>query len=436
MISGKTAGEIFEQIRLAVQSGALHANDTLPPVRELATTLDVNRNTVALAYKRLVAAGIAESKGRNGTVIRSIAHDAPQEGTPPGLALTDLAGGNPSTSLLPDIRKVLGRVSATPRLYGEPPVEAALEEYGRAWLGQDIDTGFALTLSNGAVDGVERILSSHLIKGDRVAVEDPCFLSSINTLKNNRLVPVAVPMDEEGMCADALSGALARGVQAIIITPRAHNPTGWSLSAARAEHIRALLAQYPQVLVIIDDHFSLLSDNPYQHVIPQETQRWALIRSTSKFLGPDMRLAFIASDTDTAQRLALRLNAGSSWVSHILQDIVLASLKADSFDATIASTRETYRMRRETLVNLLKADGIPLSESHDGLNIWVPLPRESTPVVMALAKYGWLVREGEIFALKQASHGIRITVSDMSGADATTFTKKLAQLLAPYFHSS
>lgn len=435
MISGKTSGEIFEQIRRAIQEGSLQAGDTLPPVRELATTLEINRNTVALAYKRLVEAGIAESRGRNGTLIRSVTHNAPQEGTPPGLALIDLAGGNPSPSLLPDIKKALAHVSTHPRLYGEPPVETALEAYGRTWLGQDIDTDFDLTLSNGAVDGVERILSSHLIKGDRVAVEDPCFLSSISTLRNNRLVPVAVPMDEEGMQVDALSTALESGIQALILTPRAHNPTGWSLSAHRAKQIKDLLVQYPQVMVIIDDHFSLLSVAQYHHVIPPQTQRWAVIRSTSKFLGPDMRLAFIASDRETAQRLMLRLNAGSSWVSHILQDIVRANLQDTDFESFIASTREEYSARRTALINALKAYGIPLSDHQDGLNVWIPLPSESSTVVMELAKYGWLVREGEVFGLKQNSHGLRITVSDLQEEGALAFSKKLAPLLAPYFDS-
>ncbi len=122
MIVGKTASDIFEQIRLRVQSGELCPGDTLPSVRDLALALDVNRNTVASAYKRLTDAGIAESRGRNGTVIRDNAAPAQQEGTPPGLALIDLAGGNPSPVLLPDMSIALSRIQLKPRLYGEPPV--------------------------------------------------------------------------------------------------------------------------------------------------------------------------------------------------------------------------------------------------------------------------------------------------------------------------
>ncbi|MEA7571675.1 hypothetical protein ONJ95_26970, partial [Salmonella enterica subsp. enterica serovar Virginia] len=44
------------------------------------------------------------------------------------------------------------------------------------------------------------------------------------------------------------------------------------------------------------------------------TQHWAVIRSVSKTLGPDLRLAIVASDSATSAKLRLRLNAGS-WDS-------------------------------------------------------------------------------------------------------------------------
>ena len=429
MISGKTASEIFEQIRSAVQSGGYLPGDTLPPVRELALALEVNRNTVASGYKRLIEAGIAESRGRNGTVIRSLTPTLAREGTPPGLALVDLAGGNPAPSLLPDIASVLGQVRFRHRLYGEPPINSELEQYGRSWLGSDIEEDFRLTLTSGAVDAVERLLTSYLIGGDRVIVEDPCFLSSINTLKSSRLPAIGVTLDEEGICVDALATALASGVQALILTPRAHNPTGWGFSAARAAQIKTLLTRYPQVLVIIDDHFSLLSTHDYFHVIPRETRHWALVRSVSKFLGPDMRLAFVASDAETAQRLAMRLHAGSNWISHILQDITLAALQSAPLQAAIADARKQYQQRRAALTDALAEACVTTSQKHDGLNVWLPLTQESSAVVMQLATHGWLVRDGATFALDHQQRGIRITVAELEPQQAASFARTLAQLI-------
>ncbi len=69
-IQGKTAAEIFDCVRALLQSGQLRPGQALPPVRDLAVELDINRNTVAAAYKRLSAAGIAVTQGRLGTIIR------------------------------------------------------------------------------------------------------------------------------------------------------------------------------------------------------------------------------------------------------------------------------------------------------------------------------------------------------------------------------
>ena len=53
------------------------------------------------------------------------------------------------------------------------------------------------------------------------------------------------------------------------------------------------------VLVIEDDHYSLLSTQPYHSLIGTGHRRFALVRSVSKFLGPDMCLAITASPEDS-----------------------------------------------------------------------------------------------------------------------------------------
>jgi DNA-binding transcriptional MocR family regulator len=52
----------------------------------------------------------------------------------------------------------------------------------------------------------------------------------------------------------------------------------------------------------------------------------------------------------------------------------------------------------------------------DGLNIWLPLEDNSQAIAFALAKSGWLVREGEVFGVNTPAHGLRITLSTLSTA--------------------
>ena len=429
MIIGKTASEIFDNIRHLVQSGVLKPGDVLPPVRELAGKLSVNRNTVAAAYKRLVTSGLAISQGRNGTAIKTHNTLPALEGGDPSSPLKDISSGNPDPTRLANVKNYLSAIAAAPRLYGDAAVDPRLAAWAHAWMSKDSGVDAEINLASGAIDALERLLCALLLPGDSVAIEDPCFLSSINMLRYAGFTPSPVPVDAEGMQPDALEEALRNGARAVIITPRAHNPTGCSLSEPRARAIRDILARYPQVLVIIDDHFALLSSTPWHSPLAAESRRWALVRSLSKTLGPDMRLAIVASDCETSAALRLRLNAGSQWVSHLLQDLVIACLNDDAFMASLTESRRHYRRQHEKLIAALARCGITHLTPGDGLNFWFPLEEPSQPVALRLAHAGWLVREGETFGIRAPSHGLRLSLATLSDEEINKLASDLCQIL-------
>jgi len=61
--------QIVEQVRKLVAEGALKQGDQLPTVRQLATELRVNFNTVARAYRLLDEAGLISTQQGRGTYI-------------------------------------------------------------------------------------------------------------------------------------------------------------------------------------------------------------------------------------------------------------------------------------------------------------------------------------------------------------------------------
>ena len=426
-ITGTTAADIADSVRGLRDRGVLRAGSPLPPVRELAATLGVNRNTAVAAYRQLAQAGIVISRGRAGTVITGLEAVA-QEGYASDTVLRDVGTGNPDPRLIPDPSQALATVAGRPVLYGEPVIDRGLDEWAREWIAGDIGhLDFGITVTSGAVDAVERLLAQALMRDDAVALEDPCFLASIHTVRLGGYRAIPVPVDDQGMTVQGLREALDAGVRAVICTPRAQNPTGASLTAARAAELRAVLADHPYVLIIEDDHFSMLSHRPHESLIGPEHRRFALVRSVSKFLGPDMCLAIAATDATTAERLAMRLSPGTTWVSHLLQRLTLTQLTDDAVVSRIAEAREHYAARNAAFADRLREQGFD-SPATDGLSLWVRLPKPARVVAERLMRRGWLARTGDDFALDERaepSHHLRLTVHDLSEDDAETLVADL-----------
>lgn len=427
-ISGRSASEIADSLRALLERGTLRPGDALPPVRVLAESLGVNRNTAVAAYRQLTQAGVVVTRRRGGTHIADPSPVA-QEGFAADSVLRDVGTGNPDPDLIPDPSHALAEMAGRPVLYGEPVIDPELERWARSWMSDGPAPGASmrLTITSGAADAVERLLAQALTRDDAVALEDPCFLSSIHTVRLGGYRAVPVPVDDEGMTADGLRAALEQRVRAVVCTPRAQNPTGASVSAARAVELRAVLRDHPYVLVIEDDHFSMLSRQPFHSVIGPEHRRWALVRSVSKFLGPDMCLAVTASDAETAERLAMRLTPGTTWVSHLLQRLTRALVTDPEVAAAIERAGEHYAERNTDFAAQLTARGIP-ARTGDGLNLWVELPVPARPVTEQLMRRGWLARSGDDFVLAsgEPSHRLRLTTHDLGDADAAQLADDIA----------
>lgn len=434
-ITGSTAAGIAESVRGLVDRGVLTPGDRLPPVRTLADTLGVNRNTVQAAYRNLVHAGIAASRRGAGTTVAGVAEPA-TEGAASGNSSTvrDIGHGNPDATLLPDASSVR-LAPAPPPLYGTAATHPELGRVALRLLGPDLADraeDAVISVTAGAVDALERLLATVAATGDAVALEDPCFLSSGNStrLAGYRVLPV--PVDAEGMDPEALRAALDDGARAVVCTPRAHNPTGVSLTHARAQALQEVLADYPGVLVIEDDQFAGLSQSPYETAIPAGQTRWALVRSMSKSLGPDLRTALVASDPETAEKLSRRINGGTTWVSHLLQRTVAALLSDADIRSGLDAAAAHYAGRNEVFLAKLADAGLA-SPSVDGLNIWVDLGVPSDAAAADLRGRGWIVRDGGLFRLggTDADTHLRLTVHELSDADMDRLVADLVAVSTP-----
>jgi DNA-binding transcriptional MocR family regulator len=113
--------------------------------------------------------------------------------------------------LLPNVIEHVRRSGYEPALYGVPAEDGGLVSWADERFAGEIGRGFGIAVTHGAVDAIERLLAVHLTRGDAVAVEDPCFLAHISTLRLNGFTAVPVAVDAAGMAARGLEIALERG---------------------------------------------------------------------------------------------------------------------------------------------------------------------------------------------------------------------------------
>lgn len=407
-LSGSSASEISASVEAGVRSGRLAAQDRLPTVRGLADELGVSPTTVASAYRDLQRRGVIETGGRRGTRIAARPPIAVRTAPPVPQGVRDLSMGTPDPQLLPSYLTALRSVSREPRLYEGREMLPELVEVAREAFASDGVKARHIGVVGGALDGVERVLRAQLRAGDRVAVEDPGYANLLDLLAALGLSPVSLPVDDEGVEVEALHRAVRGGVAAVVITPRAQNPYGAALSARRARELRAVVRAGNAV--VIEDDFAAEVAGAELHSVASAAPRWAILRSVSKGLGPDLRLAFLAGDEETVARVSGLQRLGTGWVSGILQELVcLLSGDAGARRAVVRAT-ERYAARRGRLVAALDAHGIG-AHGRSGLNVWVPVADE-TAVVQRLLEAGWAVAAGERFRLA-SPRGIRITITTL-----------------------
>jgi DNA-binding transcriptional MocR family regulator len=258
-----------------------------------------------------------------------------------------------------------------------------------------------------------------------VAVEDPGWPNALDLIAALGLRPFPVALDADGPHSESLHTALRAGARAMIITNRAQNPTGAFLTERRAGALRRVLADYPQTLVIEDDHAAELAGVDLVS-LAGATESWAFIRSTSKPYGPDLRVALIAGDAATVARVEGRIRASSGWVSTLLQRCVAELWSSPQAAAVVAHAAATYDTRRHQLIGALAERGIE-SIGGTGLNVWVPVTDE-TATVTRMRQARWAVAPGARF--RQASRpGVRITVSGLTTSTIPRLADDLAAAL-------
>ena len=411
IIDDRSAKGIAATIGRLISAGDLAPGHRLPTVRELSRALGVSPTTVSEAWQTLALVGAIDARGRQGTFVRQpTGPGSPRryrrvtEG--PGHFAVDLSTGTPDPALLPELGPVVAQVSrqSLTSSYLDQPVLPRLDERLReSWPFVPDD----LTVVDGAMDALDRIARVVVRLGDRVVVEHPTFPPLLDLLEQLGAEVIGVDVDAEGMVVEQLRAAVAADPVAVFVQPRAHNPTGVTMSARRAKALAAVLAS-SRATIVEDDHSGDIASGTlvsFGRFLPARTVH---IRSYSKSHGPDLRLAAVGGSGEVVQAVANRRLLGPGWSSRILQAVLLEMLDHQPTIAAVRAARDEYARRRSVFVDALSERDVPVTGT-DGINLWMEVSDERS-ALLTLAAQGIGAAPGEPFLVRPDRPHLRVTV--------------------------
>ena len=383
--SDTSAQGIARAISSLITGGTIGPGDQLPTVRQTASALGVSSSTISAAWRLMQNHGVISTDRRRGTIVRSSRGSIEgrywQVPVPQGTFEVDLSTGTPDQELLPDLGVILHRIHANVAVgsYLDSPVLPGLEaELRRRW---PFDPE-RVTVVDGAQDALDRLIGALVQVGDKVIVEQPTFPPLLDMLEIAGAEVFGVSLDDEGVQLGELRAALAHRPTLMVLQPRAHNPTGASMSERRALAIAALVPE--DLWLVEDDHSGAAAGVGLHSVAALRPERSMLIRSYSKSHGPDLRIAAIGGAAAPLRTLERRRSLGPSWTSRLTQQILLEMLTDAVVEAQIAAASTTYMQRRRDFVEALASHGVDLPVGA-GLNMAIPVHDEQLAVVYLAA---------------------------------------------------
>jgi DNA-binding transcriptional MocR family regulator len=468
--------QIGTAIRTAVLEGSLRPGHRLPPTRDLARELGVNRNTVVAAYEMLAVEGRVRSHTGKGTFVVSRSGgadpgpDAAPDADPWFTAFSRAAegavngglqsiyrlltvpegisfvGSYPADELMPveafgrAMAGALGDGGSHLLSYGPTSGDPALRE---AIAGEMRDKGSPVSsdeilITNGAQQAIEMVFRAFLDPGDAVVIEEPTYTGALTVLGSLGARIVGVPVDENGIRSDLLAVALERHRPRLIyVQPTFHNPTGRVMNLERRREVLAL-AQRFRCPVVEDDWAGDLrlegEELPSLHAL--DDARHVIYLSTfSKKLMPGLRVGWLAAPPPVLERVVEIKRIEDCGTSPILQAGLHRFLRDGGLGRHLARVRPAYRTRRDCMLRALERnfpEGARWTHPVGGLFVWVTLPEsfDGDDLFVAASQKGVLYSRGELFHSDGSGRNeLRLTYSAASTSEIESGVATLGALI-------
>ncbi len=306
--------------------------------------------------------------------------------------IISFAGGFPDPALF----DVEGIRQATDQVFANNP--GAVLQYGatEGWgpLREALSTHMAqkgiaakpeeIITTTGSQQALDLIGKTMINPGDKVIVEAPTFLATIQCFRLYGADLVSAPIDADGVKVDELEKLIVEHKPKLVyLIPTFGNPSGAMLSLTRRKRVLELAAKY-QVLVVEDDPYGELyfgappppSMFALSNQVPGSREWLAYCGSFSKVLSPGLRVGWLIAQPQLMANAVMCKQFSDAHTSNLTQAIAAQYLSLGRMDVALGKVRSTYAQRAQTMADALRrelGDAIAFSQPQGGMFFWTRL---------------------------------------------------------------
>ncbi|MEY2249888.1 aminotransferase-like domain-containing protein [Comamonas sediminis] len=241
-----------------------------------------------------------------------------------------------------------------------------------------------LIVTTGSQQALDLLGKTMISPGDKVIVEGPTFLATIQCFRLYGAEVISAPTDENGVIPEALEQLIAEHQPKLVyLIPTFGNPSGVLLSLERRRQILEMAVRY-QTLVVEDDPYGdLYFDAPpppsllaLSDSVPGSRGYLAHCGSMSKVLSPGLRLGWLIAPAELLGKCVMCKQFSDAHTSTFSQATAAQYLKAGRMPATLDRVRTTYAARSKAMGDGLRSqlgDAVRFVQPQGGMFIWVQL---------------------------------------------------------------
>ena len=266
---------------------------------------------------------------------------------------------------------------------GYQPLREQLAAFMASKGAQDVSPE-QLIVTTGSQQALDLLAKTLIDPGDKVIVEGPTFLATIQCFRLYGAELISAPIDGQGVQVDRLEQLIEQHRPKLVyLIPTFGNPSGAMLSLERRRRVLELAVKYQTVIVEDDPYGDLyFGEAPPPSLLALSSQvpgsrDWlAHCGSLSKVLSPGLRLGWLIAPPELRARATMCKQFSDAHTSTFAQATAAQYLKAGRMPATLAQVRAVYAERAQAMGDALRAElgaVVDFVQPQGGLFVWARL---------------------------------------------------------------